>query len=221
MLKKLTIVCGHYGCGKTNFALNLAVDARKMGEPVTIVDLDIVNPYFRTADYRQLLEDDGITVISPWSAGTTLDSPSLTAQMFSVFDREGYVIFDVGGDDVGASVLGRFAKLFENQPEYSMLFVINKYRHMISNPDDASQLLSEIEAVSRLRATGIINNSHLCTQTTAGDIASSVEYAERTAEKTGLPLLANTVPKQLLPELEGRVRNIYPVDVIVKLLWNT
>ncbi|NMP37910.1 MAG: ParA family protein [Clostridiales bacterium] len=221
MLKKLTIVCGHYGCGKTNFALNLAADAKKTGQPVTLVDLDIVNPYFRSGDYREFLERNGITVITPWSAGTTLDSPSLTAQMFSVFDREGYVIFDVGGDDVGASVLGRFSKLFESQPEYSMLFVINKYRHLIAAPEDAAQLLAEVEAASKLRATGLINNSHLCTQTVAEDILASVDYALGVAEKTGLALLATTAPKSLADELNGKIENLYPVDVIVKLLWNT
>ena len=102
-MKRITLVCGHYGSGKTNFALNLAVNAAKSGEKITLVDLDIVNPYFRTADYKDELEAAGVNVIAQNLEGTTLDAPALTARMFSIFEESmGRVIVDVGGDDAGA-----------------------------------------------------------------------------------------------------------------------
>lgn len=110
-MKRITLVCGHYGSGKTNFALNLAVNAAKRGEKITLVDLDIVNPYFRTADYKDELEAAGVNVIAQNLEGTTLDAPALTARMFSIFEESmGRVIVDVGGDDAGATALGRFSR---------------------------------------------------------------------------------------------------------------
>jgi len=222
MPKQITIICGHYGSGKTNFALNLAIDRMRRGEAVTVVDLDIVNPYFRSSDYTGLLEENGVTVISPATAGTTVDAPALTARMASVFQRgEGAAIIDAGGDDAGAAALGRFSKRIEDSGSWQMLYVINKYRRLISSPEEAVALLREIEASSRLRATGIVNNSHLAGLTTAEDILSSVDYARKTAALCGLPLLMTTAPKAVSGELEGKVNNLYPVDILVKLPWNT
>lgn len=218
-MNRITLICGHYGCGKTNFALNMAVNAAKNGEKITLVDLDIVNPYFRTADYRDELEKLGVNVIAQNLEGTTLDAPALTAQMFSIFEESmGRVIVDVGGDDAGATALGRFSKQL-NESGYDMLCVVNKFRKFISSPEEAAQLLGEIEAACRLKATGIVNNSHLGAQTTAQDIISGVDYAKKTAEITGLPLVYTTAPKSVAQQLEDKVENLYPVDVLVRLPW--
>ena len=130
----------------------------------------------------------------------------------------GRVIVDVGGDDAGATALGRFSRQF-NESGYDMLCVVNKFRKFISSPDEAVGLLGEIEAACRLKATGLVNNSHLGAQTTAQDILSSVPYAEKTAELAGLPLVYTTAPKSVAGELEGKIDNLYPVDVLVKLPW--
>ena len=218
-MKRITLVCGHYGSGKTNFALNLAVNAAKSGEKITLVDLDIVNPYFRTADYKDELEAAGVNVIAQNLEGTTLDAPALTARMFSIFEESmGRVIVDVGGDDAGATALGRFSRQF-NESGYDMLCVVNKFRKFISSPNEAVGLLGEIEAACRLKATGLVNNSHLGAQTTAQDILLSVPYAEKTAELAGLPLVYTTASKSVAGELEGKIDNLYPVDVLVKLPW--
>lgn len=218
-MKRITLICGHYGSGKTNFALNMAVNAAKNGEKITLVDLDIVNPYFRTADYRDELEKLGVNVIAQNLEGTTLDAPALTARMFSIFEESmGRVIVDVGGDDVGATALGRFSKQLETSG-YDMLCVVNKFRKFISSPEEAAHLLGEIEAACRLKATGIVNNSHLGAQTTAQDIISSVDYAKNTAELLDLPLVYTTAPKAVALQLAGEVENLYPVDVLVRLPW--
>ncbi len=218
-MKRITLICGHYGSGKTNFALNMAVNAARSGEKITLVDLDIVNPYFRTADYRDELERAGVSVIAQNLEGTTLDAPALTARMFSIFEESmGRVIVDVGGDDAGATALGRFSRQL-NESGCDMLYVINRFRKFISEPEEAAVLLGEIESACRLKATAIVNNSHLGAQTAADDIITSVPYAEKTAELTRLPLMYTTAPRRIADELEGRVENLYPVDILVKLPW--
>lgn len=221
MPKRINIICGHYGSGKTNLALNLAMDLKNRGERVTLVDLDIVNPYFRTADYTDIMNAHGIKVISPATAGTTVDAPALTGEILSVFDKiDDSIIIDVGGDDAGAYALGRFSNRIAVGDDYQMLYVINKFRKLIATPQEAVDLLREIESASRIKATGIVNNSHLCELTSARDILSSISYAEETAKLAGLPLMMTTAPKMLERELAGKIENLYPVDIIVKLPWN-
>lgn len=217
---RIHIICGHYGCGKTNLALNLALDLRSKEEPVTVADLDIVNPYFRTADYRKVLEQRGVRVISPHSAGTTIDAPQINAEIFSIFDRpEGHVIIDVGGDDAGAAALGRFARHIEAAGGCRMLYVVNQYRKLVETPGEAVALLREIEASARVKAAGIVNNSHLSEMTTQADILAAVPYAEETAREAGLPLVMTTAPRPLCGALAGRVQNLYPVDILVRPPW--
>ena len=192
-IKKFTVVTGHYGCGKTNLSINLAIEAAKAGEKVTIVDMDLVNPYFRTSDYRPLLEANGIEVITPVFGATNLDIPSLPASMYSIFDREGRVIVDVGGDDAGSTVLGRFRPQLANT-DYDMLYVINRFRSMTVTAEETVGILREIEGVSGLKATKLVNNSHLMNETTGTEISKGLEYAGKVSELTGLEIVANVVP---------------------------
>lgn len=212
----IIIVCGHYGCGKTNFAVNLAVDYAARGEKVTLFDLDIVNPYFRSSDHKALMEEKGVELIAPLYAGSNVDTPSVPAAMYSMTERQGRVIVDVGGDDAGAVALGRFAPRLW-QCDYTMLCVINKYRALSTMPEETSQLLGEIEAASRLKATALINNSHLMQETDAQAVLSSLDYAQRCSELTGLPVALNCVRRELAEQLE--IENIYPVDIYVRPPW--
>ncbi|MBO4415703.1 MAG: ParA family protein [Lachnospiraceae bacterium] len=191
-LKQFVIITGHYGCGKTNLSINLAIDAAKAGEKVTIVDMDLVNPYFRVSDYRSLLEGYGIDVITPVFGATNLDIPSLPASMYSIFDREGRVIVDVGGDDVGSTVLGRFRPQLL-KTDYDMLYVINRFRSMTVTAEETVEILREIEEVSSLKAAKLVNNSHLMSETTDAEIRKGIEYAAETAKLTGLKVIANVV----------------------------
>lgn len=103
---RITVVCGHYGCGKTNLTLNLALEAAAAGERVTVADLDIVNPYFRSSEYGGLLEEQGVRLIAPVFAGTTLDTPTLPPELYSIFEPQaGRVFIDAGGDDAGVTAL--------------------------------------------------------------------------------------------------------------------
>ena len=204
-IKPFTVVTGHFGAGKTNLCLNLALDLAERYDAVTVVDLDIVNPYFRLSDYTDLLAAKNVRLIAPVFAGATVDAPSLSAEIYSAFEAPGAVIFDVGGDDAGATALGRFQRDI-GQIDHDMLYVVNRYRDLTATPTEAVRLLKEIEGASRLSATGVVNNSHLKQETTAETVLGSVGFACETARVLGLPLVCTTVPEGLLGVLpEGPV----------------
>lgn len=220
---KIIIVCGHYGTGKSNFSLNLALAERRKGNPVTLVDLDLVNPYFLSSGYRERLEKEGIKVIAPKYAGTNVDIPAVGAEINAIFSEEGVGILDVGGDDAGATVLGRFHEQLEGA-SYDMLYVINQYRNLTGSPAEAVEILREIEAVSRCKATGIVNNSHLKQLTTWEVIEKSIPFAKAVAKGSELPIIYQTAPHHL----EGVEEHLkthhlnekyFPVEILVKTPW--
>ena len=220
-LKDFVVVTGHYGCGKTNFSINLALEYAAKGRKVTIVDMDLVNPYFRTSDYREMLESKGIEVIAPIFGHTNLDIPSLPASMYSIFDSKDMVIVDVGGDDVGSTVLGRFRPKFEGL-DYDMLYVVNRFRNLTATPEDAVEVLEEIKAVSGLTPTGLVNNSHLMAETDAHIIGEGIEFAKKISGLTGLELKCNTIRRDL--EEAGLTKGFpgepfYPIDMYVTVNW--
>ncbi|MGB4440782.1 MAG: ParA family protein [Coriobacteriia bacterium] len=221
---RFTVVTGHYGCGKTNLSINLALDLAASYDEVLLVDLDVVNPYFRSSDYTAMLAEHGVRVISPTFAGTTLDTPSLSAEVGAAFDTSGAVIFDAGGDDVGATALGRYAKEI-SAIDHEMLYVINRYRNLTGTPHEAAQLLAEIEHASHLKATGVVNNSHLRDETTAATVLDSLDFGRETAALLGLPLRFTTVPTRLAGEFSPEpgaathVENAYPIGIHVRTPW--
>jgi hypothetical protein len=221
--KRVTLITGHYGCGKTNLSINLALDLAAEHPEVTLVDLDIVNPYFRSSDYTDLLAARGVRVVAPLFAGTTLEAPALSAAVAAAFESAGSVVVDVGGDDAGATALGRFAGRLAAL-DYEMLYVINRYRNLTTTPGEAAALLAEIEAASRLAATGVVNNSHLQRDTTVATLLDALEFARETAALLDLPLVCTTIPRRLTAELAAspaaaKLENAYPVDVYVRPPW--
>ncbi len=206
------VITGHYGSGKTNIAVNLALDCAGLGESVCVVDMDIVNPYFRTADFRRLFERYNIRLAAPQFANTNLDIPSLCIDMEALLNNYDRVILDVGGDDSGALALGQYAALL-NIRGYDMLYVVNKYRYLTHNPDEAVGLLRDIEQASGLMASGIINCSNLGEDTTAEDVESSRDFAEQCARTAGIPVVFTAAKRGL------KVEESYPVDVYVRPFW--
>ena len=211
-LGKIIAVTGHYGSGKTNLAVNLAVDFAKEGERVTIIDLDIVNPYFRTADFSELFGLLGIKLVAPQFANTNLDIPSLGFDMAAVINGCDRLIIDVGGDDTGAVALGQYATVLGNFG-CELYYVVNRYRYLTRTPGEAVELLRDIEQVSRIRAKGIVNCSNLGSQTTADDVKVTADYALKCASEAGVPLALTAAERSL------GVEGASPVDVYVRPFW--
>ena len=216
--RRVTVVCGHYGTGKTNLSINLALDCARHGEDVTLVDLDVVNPYFRSADYVDVLTENGVRVVGPNFANTNLDTPSLPGAVRNVIAEGSRVIVDVGGDDAGATALGvYFRTLADADPD--VIYVVNRYRSMTTHAEEAVQILREIEATSHLRATCVANNSHLKQDTSEDTVLDSMGFAEEVASASGLPLRFTTAPRGLDFSILNKIPNIYPVDVLVRAPW--
>jgi len=215
-LKAVTVICGHYGTGKTNLSVNLAADAANAGKNVTLIDMDTVNPYFRSSDHAGMLRGIGVKVISPVFANTNVETMSIPPEMLSSID-DGTVIIDAGGDDTGATILGRFSDAIKSR-EYDMWYVVNRYRSMVSDAETSAGMLNAIEAASRLSVTGIVNNSHLKEETTAEMIAGSMEYAKRTAELANVPLKFTTCSYDMAEQL-SQIGSMYPIRIYVRTPW--
>ena len=196
--KKIIIVCGHFGSGKTCVSVALALALKAAGKNVTICDLDIVNPYFRAADAEELLSANGIRCINPEFANTNVDIPSLSADINSIFitaksDENSVAILDVGGDS-GAAALGRFSHMIR-EIGYDMLFVASKYRPLTDSPELAVENMREIEFYSRLTFTHTVNNSNIGDETTLEYVEDSLGYAEEISAISELPQAFTSVVK--------------------------
>ena len=211
-MKRVTMVLGHYGSGKTNIAVNLAVKYRAEREKVAIADLDIVNPYFRTKDSLDLLKEKDIRLIVSEYANSNVDIPALPQDMYAVTDDKGLTcVLDIGGDDRGALVLGRLRPELVREKDYEMLLVINKYRPLTATPELTLEVMAEIEAAANMRFTGIINNSNLGAETTAETVLDSVSYAEEVSRLSGLRVVMTTAEKSVAKELDGKVKDLFPL----------
>ena len=213
-LKRLTILCGHYGSGKTNVAVNIATELKKLRDTVTVADLDIVNPYFRTKDSASYFEERGIRLICSAYANSNVDIPALPQEMYALTDdRSMTAVLDIGGDDRGALVLGRLAPKILAEGDYEMLMVINRYRPLTRDAASTMEVMAEIELAGGIRFTGLINNSNLGELTTAEDILASREYAEEISRLSGLPVVMTSVRQDLYPAVEGKVPHAFPLGL--------
>ena len=213
-LKRLTILCGHYGSGKTNVAVNVATELRKSCDTVAVADLDIVNPYFRTKDSAAYFEQQGIRLICSAYANSNLDIPALPQEMYALTDdRSMTAVLDIGGDDRGALVLGRLAPKILAEGDYEMLMVINRYRPLTRDAASTLEVMAEIEFAGGIRFTGLVNNSNLGELTTAEDVLASREYAEEISRLSGLPVVMTSVRADLAPAVEGKMPHVFPLGL--------
>ncbi|OQB23334.1 MAG: hypothetical protein BWY11_01938 [Firmicutes bacterium ADurb.Bin182] len=190
MTKKIYVFIGNYGSGKTELSLNIAMQSAGVCKTV-LVDLDIINPYFRSSERRDMLEGMGVKLISPNFAMTNVDVPSLPPEVHSVFTGAyETVVFDVGGDAAGAVALGQYKRYFDNVPKTNLevLFVINPRRPLSETPEMALDLLENIKSKSRLDITGLVNNSNLSMETSADDLLDGFEMVKSVSNKTMIPV---------------------------------
>ncbi|MBR5322883.1 MAG: hypothetical protein IKU48_05000 [Clostridia bacterium] len=208
MMKRVTIFSGHYGSGKTNLAVNYALMLREMDYKVSIADLDIVNPYFRTKDSEELFAKNDIELISLPFANTSVDLPSLPSAAYGLFDRKDrQVIIDLGGDDRGALALGRFVPRLKEDNDYEMIFTVNFYRPLTTTVEEAYEVFREIEYASKLKFTKIVNNSNLGEETTAEDVIRTVEMTEHLAKLTNTEVMYTAVKESIADDVLKAVGN--------------
>lgn len=212
--KRLTLFAGHYGSGKTNIALNYARWLRHQNLPVTIADLDIVNPYFRTKDSEKALAEEGIRLIVSEFANSNVDLPAMPKEVYGlVNDPDTYGVLDIGGDDRGALALGRCAPAILEEQNYEMLFVVNRSRPLTRTVSDTLDVMHEIEEACGIPFTAIVNNTNLGLQTTPGDVLGSAGYAQALSAETGLPIKMTCAADYLCGSLNGNVENLFPLSI--------
>ena len=212
--KRITLFVGHYGSGKTNLAVNYAMHLHRQGERVVLADMDIVNPYFRSKDSEEELRALGIQTLSSPYANTNLDAPAMPASFYGIFEhKDRLAVLDVGGDDRGAVALGRYVPMIREEDDFEMIFVANAYRALTPDPEDALEVLREIEHACKLPVTAIANNSHLGEFTDADTVLASQAYVQRLGELSGLPLVMTAFESRLTPDLADRVPNPFPITL--------
>ncbi|MBE5734762.1 MAG: hypothetical protein E7347_06965 [Clostridiales bacterium] len=213
--KRITVFMGHYGSGKTFTAVNYALALAKLGKPVSIYDLDIVNPYFRTVDALEVLDKNGVElVVSPF-AETNVDIPAMNAKSYKmVDDKSRYAVADIGGDDRGALALGRFRDKIIEENDYDVLWVVNCFRPETRTIDGALEIMAEIEQTGKLKFTGIVNNANLGIETTAEDILSGYQFTLELSKKTNLPVKFSSVRRDLMGDKLKKLKDILTIDPI-------
>ncbi len=230
--KRIRIIVGHYGSGKTEFAINYAIRLATMdpaiksrddgiGGKVALADLDIVNPYFRSREKAEMLEQHNIKVISS-SLGhnSTMDLPALSAGIAAPLQDKSYdVVLDVGGDAVGAKTLAQHRQLIASQ-DYDMFCVLNAYREQTNNPEKAIEQIQAIESMTKLKITGIVNNTHLLKATTVADILKGQKLAETVANELDLPVKYICALENITAELpQNLTGEIFPIKLYMREEW--
>ncbi len=189
--RRLVIIIGAYGSGKSEISVNLAMRMRK-DDPegkVLLADLDIVNPFYRSADAGKVLEQNDIRLISPMYANSNVDAPVLSGEVYVIFDDDRYRgVFDIGGEDMGATILGSMRSRLE-KTDAGLLMAVNTRRPFTSTPDEIIVMASELQEASKMKITGFINNTNILEETTSEDVFEGERILLSVQEKTGIPLV--------------------------------
>ncbi|MCX7773974.1 MAG: hypothetical protein N2376_12770 [Clostridia bacterium] len=200
--KRVHIFCGHYGSGKSEISVNAAVMIKEQNSDVLMADMDIVNPFFRSLDAKSALEGLGVKVVAPLFANTNVDVPALVPEISTALrNKTKSVILDVGGDEDGARVLGRYHNDIPKD-DYDMFFVFNRARPMTRELKDVLLYIRSIEEASRQKVTKIINNTHYLEETTWEDIQYGLELAREISRETGIPIAATSIMEGLETKAE-------------------
>lgn len=218
---KITILSGHFGSGKTEIAINLALTEKRTHKKVAINDLDIINPYFRSRDLSSIFQQHGVELIAPKNHLATADLPIVSGEMYRVLHDHRYrLIVDAGGDKDGATALGQYYQEWKDL-NLELLFVLNGNRPYVSTLEGALYTVNQIESASRLKVSGIINNTNIGSETSIKDIEKGYELSSSLAEKLEIPLLYTTISVHLKKEAENFANNydVVFIERYMKIPW--
>jgi len=212
------IFTGRFGSGKTEVAVNFALhlvqrarDARASSPHTTLIDLDIVTPYFRSREVAEMLQAKGVHVATPAAVSRHLDVPGITPQILGLLQSDAStVILDVGGDEQGARALGQYSSLLR-QRGYAMYFVVNPYRPFTGDTEGIRNAIADIERSSRLLVTGLVSNPHIMADTTPDDLVSGQRIVERASRQLSLPIIFTAIERGLAPAVES----LWPAEMPV------
>lgn len=211
---------GHYGSGKTELSLNVALDATARGQRVALVDLDIVNPFFRSGEQGDLLRRAGVELIAPLFVGTTVDIPAVPAKVNAVFTGAyDTVVLDVGGDPAGATALGRYHKELQSSNAW-VRCVVNPRRPLSATTEDIVKLARDMEERGRVRIHALINNANLLAETTAQIVADGAQLVSQAAEALGVSVEFTMAPRRLSAEVAALLQSpVLPIDIHTRPDW--
>lgn len=221
MDKRLIIITGHYGSGKTEFAVNYSVKCAKNNEKVNIADLDVVNPYFRSREKAEELAEKGIRVIGSMVGNSTIELPSIPPEVRGMIeDEDAKTILDVGGDPEGARILAGYSSYIKEQ-DYEMLLIVNANRPQTKKLEDVLGYIESIESTSKLKITGLVNNTHLLKSTTVEDVLRGHKLVKEVSEATGLPIMCETAIKNVVDEIKQSYKDLkmFPLDLYMREKW--
>lgn len=219
--ERIKVIVGHYGSGKTEFALNYAVKLAKTHKKVALADLDVVNPYFRSREKKEMLEKMGVRVIgSNIKNSLGSDLPAVDASALGFLEDEDYqIILDVGGDDVGARALGRYYPYLKDHP-YDMFCVVNGNRLQTQTVEGVIEHIRSIERVARISVTGIVNNTHLLRETTLEDVLRGQELVEKVSKESNIPVKYVSVWEKIVPSISQKMEGeIFPIKMFMREGW--
>ncbi len=220
--KRIRVIIGHYGSGKTEFSVNYAMKLAELTDrPVAIADLDVVNPYFRSRERSEVMEAKGIKVIgSSISHSATMNLPAINAGVLGPLQNEEYhAILDVGGDSTGARALVRYTKYF-TEGDYDMFCVVNTNRPETSTKDGIIKHVKSIESVVGAKVTGLVNNTHLLRETSREDVLEAQVIIKEVSEVLSIPIkyvsTLESVARELPKEIEG---DVFPITMYMRDIW--
>jgi hypothetical protein len=182
MINQLYIIIGAYGSGKSEYSVHLSRQLKAQGFNVSLADLDVVNPYFRTRDVKDAFQKEGIEVIAPEGQFSHADVPMISPRIKgAIEDKNRTVILDVGGDPAGCRALGRFVEPATLRG-YHMIHVINTSRPFTSTVEEIIIMKEMLEFSSKLKINEFVCNTNLMEYTDEKIVTQGIRIIKEAAD---------------------------------------